>query len=299
MEPPEVRRFLRQELLKKVGHSWWNRPRVYCHDRDDEREPTPSGQEQPEESLDQQELGPAVLGDRMTLVGPVASPVMSLPHTPGRDIVVAGSTEESPRAREGRLAAATLEQEMGRRSVAEAIRPIRERAVASSSSAERAITREMVADACDTLVRERHPASPPVWPESSGIPTESQPARTGETGVLAEPPPPQRKLASTPRPQRDGSPRGTERKPESALFSPSPVVGQEQPPLVRTHVPETESSESDASDEPGPKEDPPHLGARPASDLEGDPEAAELDQEEADKTRGVKWGKLNFIEIVI
>ena len=50
---------------------------------------------------------------------------------------------------------------------------------------------------------------------------------------------------------------------------------------MRTHVPETESSESDASDEPGPKEDPPHLGARPASDLEGDLEAAELDQEEA------------------
>ena len=221
----------------------------------------------------------------MTLVGPVASPVTSLPHTPGRDIVIAGNTEESPRTREGRLAAVTLEQEMGRRSGAEAIRPIRERAVASSSSAERAITQEMVAEACDTLVRERHPASPPVWPESSGIPAESQPARTGENGrdgrVLAEPPLPQRKSAPTPRPQRDGSPRETERKPEPAVFSPSPVVGQEQPPPMRTHVPETESSESDTSDEPGPKEDPPHLRARPASDLEGDPEAAELDQEEA------------------
>ena len=28
VEPPEVRRFLHQELLRKVGHSWWNRPRV-------------------------------------------------------------------------------------------------------------------------------------------------------------------------------------------------------------------------------------------------------------------------------
>ena len=84
----------------------------------------------------------------MTLVGPVASPVTSLPDTPGRDIVIAGNTEESPRTREGRVAAATLEQEMGRRSVAEAIRPIRERAVASSSSAGRAITQEMVAEAC-------------------------------------------------------------------------------------------------------------------------------------------------------
>ena len=143
VEPPEVRRFLRQELLTKVGHSWWNRPRVYRYDRDDEREPmqslrsvvvVPQGQEQ-------QELSPAVPGDRMTLVGPVASPVTSLPHTPGCDIVVIGSSEESPRTREGRLAAATLEQEMGRRSVAEAIRPIWERAVASSSSAGGTITR--------------------------------------------------------------------------------------------------------------------------------------------------------------
>ena len=290
VEPPEVRRFLRQELLKKVGHSWWNRPRVYRYDKDDERElmqslqsvvVVPQGQEQQEEALHQQELSSAVPGDRMTLVGPVASPVTSLPHTPGRDIVVTGSSEESPRTREGRLAAATLEQEMGRRSVAEAIRPIRERAVASSSSAGGTITQEMVAEACDTLIQERHPASPPVWPESSRSPTENQPAGMGETGVLAEPPPPQRKLASTPAPQRDGSLRGMERKPESALFSPSPVVGQEQPPHVCSRVPETESSESDVSDEPGPKEDPPHRGARPALEMEGDPEAAELDQEEA------------------
>ena len=171
VEPPEVRRFLRQELLKKVGHSWWNRPRVYRYDKDDERELTQSLRsvvvEPQGQALHQQELSPAVPGDRMTLVGPVASPVTSLPHTLGRDIVVAGSTEESPRTREGRLAAATLEQEMGRRSMVEAIRPIRERAVASSSSAGRTITQEMVAEACDTIIQERHPASPPVWPESS------------------------------------------------------------------------------------------------------------------------------------
>ena len=279
VEPPEVRRFLRQELLTKVGHSWWNRPRVYRYDRDDEREPmqslrsvvvVPQGQEQ-------QELSPAVPGDRMTLVRPVASPVTSLPYTPGRDIVVIWSSEESPRTREGRLAAATLEQEMGRRSVAEAIRPIRERAVASSSSAGGTITREMVAEACDTLVQERHPASPPMWPESDRGPMEDQPAEQREAGVLVEPPTPQRKLASTPAPQGDGSPRGT----ESALFSPSPVVGQEQPPPVCSRMPETESSESDASDEPGQKEDPPHRGARLAGEMEEDPEAAGTDQEEA------------------
>ena len=250
VEPPEVRRFLRQELLTKVGHSWWNRPRVYRYDRDEEREPmqslrsvvvVPQGQEQ-------QELSPAVPGGGTTLLGPVASPVASLPHTPGRDIVVIGSSEESPRTREGRLAAATLEQAMGRRSVAEAIRPIRERAVASSSSAGRTITREMVAEACDTLVQERHPASPPVWPESDRSPTEDQPVEEkGEAGVLAEPPTPQRKLASTPAPQGDGSPGGKERKPESALFSPSPVVGQEQAPSVCSRVPETEASERTTS----------------------------------------------------
>ena len=142
-------------------------------------------EEQPEVSPDQPGLGPVGSRDRMTLVGPVASPVTSLPHTPGRDIVIAGGTEESPRTREGRVAAATLEQEIGRRSVAEAIRPIKEQAVASSSSAEGSITQEMVAEACDTLVRERHPASPPVWPEGSGIPAQG---RTGGTGVLAERP---------------------------------------------------------------------------------------------------------------
>ena len=191
----------------------------YRYDRDDEREPmqslrsvvvVPQGQEQQEEVLHQQELSPAVPGDRMTLVGP-----------------------------------------------------------------------EMVAEACDTLVQERHPASPPVWPKSGRSPTEDQPAEKKEAGVLAEPPTPQRKLASTPAPQRDGSLRGTERKPESALFSPSPVVGQKQPPPVCSRVPETESSESDASDEPGPKEDLPHRGARPAVEMEEDPEAAEIDQEEA------------------
>ena len=72
VEPPEVRRFLRQELLTKVGHSWWNRPRVYRYDRDDEREPmqslrsivvVPQGQEQQEEARHQEELSPAVPGD--------------------------------------------------------------------------------------------------------------------------------------------------------------------------------------------------------------------------------------------
>ena len=262
VEPSEVRRFLRQELLKKVGHSWWNRPRVYRHDIADEREPTPSVRsvvvvpsdpEQPEVSPEQQGLGTVGSRDRMTLVGPVASPVTSLPHTPGRDIFLAGDTEESPRTREGRVAAATLEQEMGRRSVVEAIQPIKDRTIASSSSAEKPITQEMVAEACDTLIRESHPASPPVWPEGSEIPARSDPDRTRGTGILPEPPLPQWKTASTPRPEQGGSPRGTEQEPAPAMFSPSPVIRQEKQLHMRTHVPETEESESDASDGRNPR----------------------------------------------
>ena len=118
-------------------------------------------------SPEQQGSGPLGSRDRMTLVGPVATPVTSLPRTPDRDIFLTGDTEESPRTKEGRVAAATLEQEMGRRSVAAAIRPIKDRTIATSSSAAKPITQEMVAEACDTLVRERHPASPPVWPKGS------------------------------------------------------------------------------------------------------------------------------------
>ena len=65
VEQPEVRRFLRQELLKKVGHSWWNRPRVYRHDLAKEPEPEPpvqavvvipSDPDQPETSPERHEV---------------------------------------------------------------------------------------------------------------------------------------------------------------------------------------------------------------------------------------------------
>ena len=170
------------------------------------------------------------------------------------------------------MVAATLEQEMGLRSVAAAIRPIKDRAVASSSSATEPITQEMVAEACDTLVRERHPASPPVWPEGSKPPTQSDPDWPRGTKIHQEPPLPRRKTALTPRPERGGSQRGAEQGPAPAMFSPSPVVRQEKQLSLRTHVPETQESESDTSSEPGDrpglKEDPPHLVAQPPSDLE-------------------------------
>ena len=94
VEPGEVRRFLRQELLKKVVHSWWNKPRLYRHDLAEEREPTPlvrsvvvipSDPDQPEASPERQEPGPAGPIEEMVLDEPVASPVTSLPRTPGQD----------------------------------------------------------------------------------------------------------------------------------------------------------------------------------------------------------------------
>ena len=205
---------------------------TYRHDLADEREPAPlvqsvvvipSDLDQPEASPERQEPGPSGSSDRMTLVGPVASPVTSLPCTPGRDILLPGDAEESPRSREGGVAAATLEQEMGRRSVAAAIRPIKDRAVASSSSATDPITQRMVAEVCGTLIREKHQASPPKWPKGSGHL-------------------PRRKTASTVRPERGRSPAGAEQGPVQAMFSPSPVVRQEKPSSLRTHVPETEES---------------------------------------------------------
>ena len=97
VKPPEVRRFLCHELLKKVGHSWWNRPRVYHHDLADEREPAlpvqsvvviPSDPDQPEALPERQEPGPSGPSEGITLDEPTASSVTSLPCTPGRDILL-------------------------------------------------------------------------------------------------------------------------------------------------------------------------------------------------------------------
>ena len=136
VEPGEVRRFLRQELLKKVGYSDWVKPRLYRYDLAEEREPTPSVQsvvvipsdpDQPEaeheaEASQDQEPNLSDVGPvgRMVLAELVSSPVTSLPRTPRRDIYLPGEAKESPRSQEGRVAVATLEQEMGRHSVAEA-----------------------------------------------------------------------------------------------------------------------------------------------------------------------------------
>ena len=124
-----------------MGHSEWNKPRLYRYDLAEEREPTlsvqsvvviPSDPDQPEAepgaeaSQEQQEPGPSGPIEGMVLDEPAASPVTSLPRTPRQDIYLPGDSEESPRSREGRVAAATLEPEMSWHSVAEAMRPIRD-----------------------------------------------------------------------------------------------------------------------------------------------------------------------------
>ena len=118
--------------------------------------------------------------------------------------------EESPRSPEGREAAETLEQEMGRRSVAEAMRPLRDRTPSSSSSVAGPVTHRLVAEACDTLVREKHQASPPEWPGNTGPLANVNQAWKGERETLREPPSIQRKTVSTPRSGGEGSPRRPE-----------------------------------------------------------------------------------------
>ena len=122
------------------------------------------------------------------------------------------------------------------------MRPIRDRAVASSSSAEGPVTKQIVAEACDTLIREKHPASPPEWPKDTGTPAQGDQSWMGETKILQEPPPPRRKTASTPRPEKGGSPTRAEQGPIHATWSPSPVVRTEKPSALRAR--ETEESGS-------------------------------------------------------
>ena len=70
---------------------------------------------------------------------------------------------------------------------------------------------------------------------------------------MQEPHTPQRKMASTPRPERGRSPTRAEQGPVQAMFSPSPVVRKEKSSASRTYVPETEESGSNGGDEPEDK----------------------------------------------
>ena len=96
--PGEVRRLLRQELLKKVGHSDWDGPRLYRYNLAEEREPArsvqsmvviPSESEQPEaehEAVASQDQKPSSLDlgpdRRIVSTELVSSPLTSLPTKP-------------------------------------------------------------------------------------------------------------------------------------------------------------------------------------------------------------------------
>ena len=113
VEPAEVRRYLRQELLRKVGHSDWSGPRLYRYDLAEELEPTPSvrsvvvvpsDSDQPEAvALPDHGLVSVALGPdrRVVSVNLVSSPATSAPRTPGRDIQLPREMKESPRSLEG------------------------------------------------------------------------------------------------------------------------------------------------------------------------------------------------------
>ena len=121
----------------------------------------PQGQEQ-------QELSPRCQGAGRRCWGRSRPRSRSLPHTPGRDIVCHWELRGVPEDEGG---TGWQRRHWNRRWAAQrggSHRPIRERAVASSSSAGRTITREMVAEACDTLVQERHPPPHLCGPRATG-----------------------------------------------------------------------------------------------------------------------------------
>ena len=128
-------------------------------------------------------------------------------------------------------------------------------------------------------------ASPPEWPKDTGTPAQGDQSWPGETKILQEPPPPRRKTASTPRPERGGSPTRAEQGPVQAMWSLRPVVRKEKPSASNARVPETEESGSDGSDgsedKQGWREERHHPVARPTSDQDGDEEGLRPEQEEA------------------
>ena len=84
------------------------------------------------------------------------------------------------------------------------MRPIKDWGVASLSPVAGPVTKQMVPEACDILIREKHPASPPEWPKDTRTPAQGGQSWPGETEILQEPPPPRRKTASIPRPEKGG-----------------------------------------------------------------------------------------------
>ena len=128
VEPRRVRKFLRQELLKKAGQVGWETPRVYQYNLADEpeREGEPAdrpvvlvpsdskdtqAEERPERLVVTMEAAPDT---RVVLTKPLLSPIRSLPRTPGRDIQLPDFQEVSPRSQERQRAAETLEIQMRR-----------------------------------------------------------------------------------------------------------------------------------------------------------------------------------------
>ena len=127
----------------------------------------------------------------------------------------------------------------------------------------------MVAEACGTLIREKHLASPPEWPEDIDSPAHVSQGWKGETETLREPPPVRRKTVSTPRPENERSPTKPEPSQSHSAWSPSPVVRPERPSALRALHPKTEESEDNGNGESGDEEQRNPL-VRPASGQERD-----------------------------
>ena len=186
------------------------------------------------------------------------------------------------------MAAATLGQDMGWRSVAEAMRPIRDRAVASLSSAEGPVTKQMVTEACDTLIREKHRPH-----HLSGLRTPG--LRFMVTKVGGERPKSSRSLLPLDgrrhhhQGQRKAGPRQERSRGRSTPCGVQALSsGRKKTSALHARTSETKGSGSDGSDGPedkqGRREERHHPVARPTSDQEedcGDEEGLRPEQKQA------------------
>ena len=116
---------------------------------------------------------------------------------------------------------------------AKAMPPLQDWTPGSLSSVSGPVTHRMVAEECDTLVREKHQASTPKWPKKNDPPVNVNRAWKGEMETLREPPSVQRKKVSTPRSGREWSLRKPEPQPGNSTCSQSPLARPERPSALR------------------------------------------------------------------
>ena len=149
--------------------------------------------------------------------------------------------------------------------------------------------------------REKHPASPPQWPEDTGSQTHVSRVWKGETETLQEPLPVQRKTVSTPRSGREGSPRKPESQPGHSAWSSSPVARPKRPSALRARNCGKMDAGDDNDSRSGDERDRWKEGltplVRPTSWQEGDHGGMERPRREREPSADLALAILNGLDI--